>query len=37
LVFTETLWPDFAKDDLERALRDYHGRERRYGASVGSV
>ncbi len=37
LVFTETLWPDFAKDDLEGALRDYHGRERRYGASVGSV
>jgi undecaprenyl diphosphate synthase len=37
LVFTETLWPDFARDDLEQALREYHGRERRYGASVGSV
>jgi undecaprenyl diphosphate synthase len=36
LVFTTTLWPDFDKADLERALRDYHGRERRYGASVGS-
>jgi undecaprenyl diphosphate synthase len=36
LVFTETLWPDFDKPDLERALRDFHGRERRYGASVGS-
>jgi len=36
LVFTETLWPDFGKADLEKALRDYHGRERRYGASVGS-
>jgi undecaprenyl diphosphate synthase len=36
LVFTSTLWPDFAKADLEGALRDYHGRERRYGASVGS-
>ena len=36
LVFTETLWPDFGKADLEQALRDYHGRERRYGASVGS-
>jgi undecaprenyl diphosphate synthase len=35
-VFTETLWPDFGKADLEKALRDYHGRERRYGASVGS-
>ncbi|HYM03530.1 MAG TPA: isoprenyl transferase [Stellaceae bacterium] len=36
LVFTNTLWPDFGKADLELALRDYHGRERRYGASVGS-
>jgi undecaprenyl diphosphate synthase len=36
LVFTGTLWPDFTRSDLEAALRDYHGRERRYGASVGS-
>ncbi len=36
LVFTPTLWPDFDKADLARALCDYHGRERRYGASVGS-
>ncbi|MGO8919758.1 MAG: isoprenyl transferase [Stellaceae bacterium] len=36
LVFTSTLWPDFGKADLEKALRDYHGRDRRYGASVGS-
>ena len=36
LVFTETLWPDFAKGDLEQALREFHGRERRYGASIGS-
>jgi undecaprenyl diphosphate synthase len=36
LVFTDTLWPDFGKSDLEKALRDYHGRERRYGASFGS-
>jgi undecaprenyl diphosphate synthase len=35
-VFTETLWPDFGKGDLEKAVRDFHGRERRYGASVGS-
>jgi undecaprenyl diphosphate synthase len=35
-VFTSTLWPDFGKADLEKALRDYHGRERRYGATVGS-
>ena len=36
LVFTDTLWPDFGKADLEKALRDFHGRDRRYGASVGS-
>jgi undecaprenyl diphosphate synthase len=36
LVFTNTLWPDFGKGDLEKALRDYHGRDRRYGASLGS-
>jgi undecaprenyl diphosphate synthase len=36
LVFTETLWPDFGRADLEKAISDYHGRERRYGASAGS-
>lgn len=36
LVFTSKLWPDFDKSDLEEALREYHGRERRYGTSVGS-
>jgi undecaprenyl diphosphate synthase len=36
LVFTGTLWPDFGKSDLEKALRDYHGRERRYGTSLGT-
>jgi undecaprenyl diphosphate synthase len=36
LVFTATLWPDFGELELEKALREYHGRERRYGASVGS-
>jgi undecaprenyl diphosphate synthase len=35
-VFTDTLWPDFSKADLERAVRDFHGRERRYGATAGS-
>jgi undecaprenyl diphosphate synthase len=37
LVFTKTLWPDFAKPDLEQAIDDFCGRERRYGASVGSL
>ncbi len=36
LVFTKTLWPDFSKSDLEQAIDDYCGRERRYGASAGS-
>jgi undecaprenyl diphosphate synthase len=36
LVFTKTLWPDFSRKDLEQAIDDYCGRERRYGASVGS-
>jgi undecaprenyl diphosphate synthase len=36
LVFTKTLWPDFGQADLEQAIVDYGGRERRYGASIGS-
>ena len=36
LVFTKTLWPDFGRADLEQAIADYCGRERRYGASVGT-
>jgi undecaprenyl diphosphate synthase len=35
LVFTKTLWPDFDRADLEQAIAEYSGRERRYGASVG--
>ncbi len=36
LVFTKTLWPDFGRGDLEQAIADFGGRERRYGASIGS-
>jgi undecaprenyl diphosphate synthase len=32
--FTETLWPDFRRDDLNRALLDYQNRERRFGTVV---
>ena len=32
LFFTDTLWPDFKKEDLEAALADFAGRERRFGA-----
>lgn len=31
LHFTETLWPDFNKDDFIKALYDYQSRERRFG------
>ena len=29
--FTEVLWPDFDSKELERALRDYNNRQRRFG------
>ena len=29
--FTDTLWPDFGKEEFFRILADYQGRERRYG------
>ena len=31
LYFTRTLWPDFKKEDLQKALVDYTKRERRFG------
>jgi undecaprenyl diphosphate synthase len=34
-VFLDTLWPDFSRSDFEYAIREYHGRERRYGTSRG--
>ncbi len=34
-VFLETLWPDFSKEDLRRAICEFNRRERRYGAAVG--
>ncbi len=35
LIFIDTLWPDFAKEDLEQAVAEFHRRERRYGAASG--
>ncbi|MCK5284440.1 MAG: isoprenyl transferase [Alphaproteobacteria bacterium] len=32
LIFTKTLWPDFSREDLEKALLEYAGRDRRFGA-----
>ena len=30
-LFTDTLWPDFKKEDLDAALLEYQRRHRRYG------
>jgi undecaprenyl diphosphate synthase len=32
LVFSSRLWPDFSAADLESAVREFRGRERRFGA-----
>lgn len=37
LVFLDTLWPDFGRNDLEEAITEYNGRERRYGGVLRSV
>ena len=34
LYFTETLWPDFKKIDLEKAIMNYQSRERRFGKTT---
>lgn len=31
LYFTATMWPDFTREDLAAALREFAGRERRFG------
>ena len=31
LVFVDTLWPDFGKEHLEKAIAEFRKRERRYG------
>lgn len=37
LYFTDTLWPDFRRADLEHALQSYGQRERRYGKTSGQL
>lgn len=37
LYFTETLWPDFRKENLYEAINDYQGRERRFGKTSEQV
>lgn len=37
IFVTDVRWPDFRKDHLVEALRDYEGRERRYGRTSAQV
>ena len=30
-IFTDVLWPDFTPEELEKAISEYQGRERRFG------
>ena len=34
MVFLDTLWPDFSREDLWRAIELYSGRARRFGGAV---
>ncbi len=33
LVFMDVLWPDFSPQDLDRAIEEYHRRNRRFGGT----
>ena len=35
-VFMDELWPDFTRETLWKAISDYSGRQRRFGAAVDS-
>ena len=37
LYFTDTLWPDFRKEDLLKAIIDYQKRERRFGETIQQI
>ena len=37
LYFTNTLWPDFGKKDLEEAVLEFQNRERRFGKTQEQV
>ncbi|MFT4232416.1 MAG: polyprenyl diphosphate synthase, partial [Leucobacter sp.] len=34
MVFLDTLWPDFDRRELWRAIQIYHARDRRFGGAV---
>ncbi|MFL6242178.1 MAG: undecaprenyl diphosphate synthase family protein, partial [Acidimicrobiia bacterium] len=35
MTFTDVLWPDFRRDHLFEAIREFQRRERRFGAVDG--
>lgn len=35
LYFTDTLWPDFGEEEIDRAVEEYNRRDRRYGGVKG--
>jgi len=37
LYITQTLWPDFNKEELQRAFDQYASRERRFGRTTGQI
>jgi undecaprenyl diphosphate synthase len=37
LYFTRRMWPDFRAADLEAAVREFYGRERRFGCVLKAV
>jgi undecaprenyl diphosphate synthase len=37
LYFTDTLWPEFGEDDLDKAIAFFTDRERRFGQTSGQV
>ncbi len=37
LYFTDTLWPDFTREEFERILEDFAARERRFGRTSEQV
>jgi undecaprenyl diphosphate synthase len=37
LYFTSVLWPDFTGEDLHDALKEFHSRDRRFGAVPAAV
>jgi undecaprenyl diphosphate synthase len=37
MYFTDVLWPDFGKEQLEDAVRWFSGRKRRFGGTEGET